>query len=354
MTATTAPLDDLATRPAGTGRWIATPAFDLAFFILSPLLGFALLAAAPTGPNLITVVVGTLFGVPHYLSTFTFFFWEENQPYHRARWLVFFGGPFLIVATFVLLVLLHVPLIVQVVIYTWNTWHVARQSCGILSIYRHRVGATDLQLRRLTNLAVISTNGTVAFWNIAWNPAVNGFLIRIHPAAPAALRAILAVVAAYAMVRLGVGLLERRRRSNNLYWPELAFLGTSLVLFLPYLWVRDPSLATLAMLMGHFVQYLGVVWLVHRRRFGAERTGAPRPLTLLSTSLPLLVLALLTAGGLFLAIDILSTRAPTIRALYQAMFITVSLVHFYLDGLFWAFSNPQVRKTLGPWLFGRR
>ena len=120
--------------------WIQSPQYDLAFFILSPLLG--LLAVLPNEPNVLAMVIGTMLGIPHYISTFTFYGWDENRPYHRARWLAFFLGPAVIILMFIGLVLFRIPYIIQVTIYCWNIFHVARQSCGLLSLYRHRAACS--------------------------------------------------------------------------------------------------------------------------------------------------------------------------------------------------------------------
>src|SRR5512134_1160820 len=86
------------------GPWIESARFDVPLFLLSPLLGLALLLVAPSGAHLVALVAGTLVGVPHYLSTFTFYFWRENRAYHRGRWLAFYAGPVLIAGLFALAV----------------------------------------------------------------------------------------------------------------------------------------------------------------------------------------------------------------------------------------------------------
>jgi membrane protein required for beta-lactamase induction len=58
----------------------------------------------------------------------------------------------------------------------------------------------------------------------------------------------------------------------------------------------------------------------------------------------ILLLAFLSAGGLFM---LLQLHVATVA-------ITLVLLHFYLDGVFWAFRKPEVRKSLGPYLMGWR
>ncbi len=346
------PLDRLAERPGGSLDWIQSPRFDLTFFILSPLLGLAVLLAAPGGPSLLALTIGVTFGIPHYLATFTFFCWDENRAYHKLRWLAFFGGPVLIVLTVGALARFRVPYILQVVIFAWNTWHVSLQNCGISSIYRHRAGARDPQLKEIANSAIISTSAALAFWNIPWYPTLNNFLTLLSPALPQAIHLGFAALAAVCLVRLGRSLWARFRTDSPPSGPELCFLATSLVLFHPYLWIRDANRATLGMLLGHFVQYLGIVWLVHHRKFTAPAGSlAQRALASLSANLGLLVTVCLVIAGVALALQLATASNPFLANLHEVSILTLSLIHFYLDGLFWAFRDPQVRRSLGPYLF---
>jgi hypothetical protein len=57
-----------------------------------------------------------------------------------------------------------------------------------------------------------------------------------------------------------------------------------------------------------------------------------------------LVPALLAGGAVFMVLQI------------NLMAVTLALVllHFYLDGLFWAFKQPEVRRAMAPYLMGGR
>ena len=80
------------------GGWIESPAFDLAFLILSPLAGLAVLLASLVHSNaLLGLVAATMIGGPHYLATYSFYFWDDTAAYHRRRWIAYFVVPVLIV-----------------------------------------------------------------------------------------------------------------------------------------------------------------------------------------------------------------------------------------------------------------
>src|SRR5206468_3377909 len=74
----------------------------------------------------------------------------------------------------------------------------------------------------------------------------------------------------------------------------------------------DSAMATFAMLLPHYIQYMGIVWLLHRRKFGNE---APAPastpqsiLVRLSTDLRLLLPVLAAIGAAFYVGSVMSRR----------------------------------------------
>jgi hypothetical protein len=106
------------------------------------------------------------------------------------------------------------------------------------------------------------------------------------------------------------------------------------------------------MLLGHFVQYLAILWLVHWRKFARAAEPSESWLARLSSNRPVLIATLIAVGTVSLAIR--SMPAVPIRSLYAGGLLTLTLLHFYLDGLFWAFRRPEVRRSLGPYLAAAR
>lgn len=328
------------------GNWIQSPAYDLCFFVLAPLLTLPLVFGILNGAPRLTLV-GFVLAFAHYLSTFSFFFWDENHAYHRARWLAFFGGPVVIGLAFFLLVSLRTPLL-QFALLAWNTYHVSRQSCGLLSVYRHRAGVTDPKQKELANAAIVLTNGWFVLWNIETHNEVFPLLTGLGSALPAMLFGGFAVLALLAVVRLVKGLRVRAAAGQAAALPELALLGMSLAFFHPYLWLPSSEGATFVMLLPHYVQYLALVWLLHRRKF-PEPAGSRGQVALqrLSARLPLLLGALALGGLAFLAGKVVLSRIGHVE-LFEAAYLLLAFVHFYLDGLFWAFKDPHVRRSVGP------
>jgi len=122
--------------------------------------------------------------------------------------------------------------------------------------------------------------------------------------------------------------------------------------FYPYLFLRNSEVATIAMLLPHYVQYLALVWLLHRRKFDGAVAGAPVMLRRLSSNLWLLMPALFVVGfSFYLLRDVSIDRGY--GSMFAALYLLVALEHFYLDGLIWSFRRPHVRQTILPFLLRR-
>ncbi len=337
--------------PKPTRGWIQSPGYDLGLLLLAPLVGIPFLLAAPTGNSRLGLVLCGLLGFPHYLSTFTFYFWDENRAYHRERWGAYFAGPAIILGIFAALVFAdQPPFLLPTALLLWNTVHVARQSCGVLSIYRHRAGVTDAGARTAANPAIILVSLWMSLANVESHRQVFPWLVAVHPQFPPGLRVALGAAAIVALLRLGVALWRRGQRGAPLGAPEALALACGLLLFHPYLWIADSTTATLGMLLGHFVQYLALVWLLHRRRFReAAGSRAQRLLFRLGSDTRVLLAAVVSAAFGLIASYLLCVRLG-FDNYFQAAFQVLVFNHFYLDGLFWAFREPRVRARLGPYL----
>jgi hypothetical protein len=330
-------------------RWIQSPAFDLAFIVLSPLVVLPIILIELGGIPWIAIL-GFALAFAHYFSTFTFYFWDDNREHHRARWLAFFAGPLILTAVYLGLVRLAYFWLISVLVITWNTYHVARQSCGLLSIYRHRAGVSDPRQKVVANAAILSANVWFALWNIESHQDVYPLLTAVYPGFPLALWVVAGLVAVVFACRLAVALWRRAHAGAAPHLPELAFIGTSIGLFHPYLWLPDSGGATYAMLLAHYVQYLGLVWLLHRRRFPKPVGSRPQVLLQrLSSNTPLLVNVLLGATLSVWGVKWVANYSGH-GQMFEVFYLLVAFLHFYLDALFWAFRDPHVRRSLAPYL----
>ena len=328
--------------------WIQSPRYDLSLLALSPLLGLVVCGFAGwIDPYVLSGASLFVLGMPHYLSTYTFAMGDANRAYYRTRRIAFFLGPVLVVVFLTAALRLHFYLLVAVVVDAWNVFHVSRQSSGILSVYRHIGGGDNRSEKWPAALALLAAGAGLYSVHIAKQPSFTyyfGFL-------PFAVTPWLGPVLLGASVAaLAVLLVRMARRKTRVAASEWVFLGSSLVLFGPYVLLDSRSTATSAMLAGHYVQYLGLIWLLNHRKYTAEEgTMAQRFLASVSRR-PYRILIFL---GVLVASTSLVDRAvhfANAQAFHTWLLNVVVLLHFYFDGLFWAFKRPYVQQSVGPYL----
>jgi hypothetical protein len=332
--------------PSPRRGWIQSPAYDLALLSLVPLLGLAvwglsgLVSAAVLSPAIFFIL-----GMPHYLSTYTFFMDEENRAYCRGRRVAFFLGPVIVVAGLTLSLRWHFYLLVALVVDAWNLVHVSRQSAGILSVYRHLGGGDNRREKVPANLCLLSLAAALYFVHIDKQDSFTFFLRRLPFDIIPHLAPFFFLVGGAA---LAVLVNRMRSRRNSIPLSELAFLAGSLALFVPFILIDKRSTASSAMLSGHYVQYLGLVWLLNYRKYGKVSGAAPL-LSRTSRSVPA-VLAVLVTLVVVTSLADRAVHAANAMALHTWALNVVVLLHFYFDGLVWSFKQPHIRSAVAPYL----
>jgi hypothetical protein len=329
--------------------WIHSPGFDFLLLIAAPLVTIPIFAGIYLRIPFLAIGCAFALAFSHYMSTMAFYFWKDNREYHRSRWLAFFAGPLVLAVIYGLLIGFEVPYVVQVVLLAWNTWHVSRQNCGILSIYRSRAGVSNVVQKTAANNAILSVSCFLAVWNIESHREVMGFFGWFSTELSWIVKVVLGAIAAFYVVQLIIALV---RRKEPLGLAEGLFLIAGLGFFYPYLFIRDSNIATLAMLLPHYVQYLALVWLLHRRKFGSASEGAPVVLRQISSRLVVLIPALLIVGFPVYYIWGYMVSAGQ-EWWFGAVYVLIAFEHYYLDGLIWSFRRPHVRETMLPFLLRR-
>jgi hypothetical protein len=329
--------------------WIHSPAFDFLLLIAAPLVTIPIFAGIYLRIPFLAIGCAFALAFSHYMSTMAFYFWKDNREYYRSRWLAFFAGPLILAVIYGLLIGFQAPYIVQIVLLAWNTWHVSRQNCGILSIYRSRAGVANVVQKTAANNAIVSVSCFLAVWNIESHREVMGFFGWFSTELPWIIKVVLGAIAAFYMAQLIIALV---RRKEPLGLAEGLFLIAGLGFFYPYLFIRDSNIATLAMLLPHYVQYLALVWLLHRRKFGSANEGAPVILRQISSRLVVLIPALMIVG--FPVYYIWGYMVSVGQEWwFGAVYVLIAFEHYYLDGLIWSFRRKHVRETMLPFLLRR-
>jgi len=331
--------------------WIVSPGFDLFLLVFVPLLTVPILAAYYFGNPLIAVGGVITLSFAHYLSSFTFYLWDENKAYHRERWLAFFVGPIVLAVLYAMMVRWANANIIPFLLFFWNAVHVAKQNCGILSVYRVRAGVTDMSHRNASNRAIIAMSLFLAMWNMDTHREVSAIFGAIRSDFGRFLWFGSGVIAAVTIGMLVWDLRKRMAKGEAPKAPEVLFLLASLAFFYPFIFIRSSEMATVAMLLPHYIQYMAIVWLVHRRKFGEGQGGVGTVMRKISRSTVLLIPTLAVAGFSFYLFFHGMTHAG-LQAQAVTIFILVAFEHFYLDTLNWSFRRAHIRRTIGPALTG--
>jgi hypothetical protein len=335
-----------------SGRWIQSARFDTWFFLLSPIFGFSIIIAnvvlSPRGAILFGLAAFYFVGMPHYLSTYTFYLGDDNLAQYWMRRMAFFGGPLVILAAVIFLRRMSLGPVLASTVFVWNVYHVSMQSSGILNIYR-KLNDGPMSEKRLASFTILAVNYTMAFWFIERYQPLTLLLGKVHSTLPAILGKLCLLIAIVPVFLLTQRIL---RRSKRISAQELSFLLVSIALFHPFLWVRDTRIATFAMLMGHFIQYLAIVWLLNRRKYAyADGSRRQQFLGRLSRQGAALIAAFLVSGASFWAVQWLS-RTVGFQAIFDTVLLAIPPIHFYQDGLVWAFRRAYVRESIGSYLLG--
>lgn len=327
--------------------WIESSAFDVFLLVLTPLTLLPLVIGFNYFPAVVVKVYFVL-ALAHYASSFVFYFWDENQAYQRGRWLAFFAGPALIVSAYLLLLSAGFLSVIFVVVVFWNTWHVARQNCGILSLYRSRAQVPDVDRRQKSaaDNAIISVSIFLMLWNIDTNDDVVGLFAWVSPHLLVIVKTGVAAAALLFTAKLVVALIGRKAQLGV---PEGLFIASSLAFFYPYLFAATSGQATTLMLLPHFVQYMALVWLLHRRKFGRAAAGVPVVVRRMSANIYLLVFVLFAVGAGFYVLNTIAYRVGH-KEWANHFVLIIALTHFYIDGLNWSFRRAHVRQTMLPFL----
>jgi hypothetical protein len=328
--------------------WIESPKYDLWLLALPPLLGI-LICSFAWGVQPAYVAGASLFilGMPHYLSTYAFYFDDANTRYAKKRMVAFYLGPVLVVFCLTAAVALKFYMLVALAVDAWNVFHVSRQSSGILSVYRHLNGGDNRAEKLPANLALLCIGGGLYSFTIANQPSFVTFLKRLPFDVMPYMGPVLLTAGLIGMATL---IIRMRRRSTTFLTPETIFLATSALLFVPYVLMKSRTTASSAMLSGHYLQYLGILWLLNHRKYTREE-GSPmqRALAAVSRSAPR-ILALLVSIVALTSIADRFLHHYNAMGLHNWLLNLIVLMHFYLDGVFWAFKHKHTRDSIGPYL----
>lgn len=340
-----------------SSQWVVSKKFDLTFFLLPFLMGgvyFLLIYFFPAYALIITAVVWVVFAQAHFGSTWFIYFDKKNREYYRQHPFTYYVMPLAVAAAVLSIGYVNLTLLV-VLISIASLYHVTKQSYGVLQLYRMKNGESSPTERQTEKLALFGWSLWFGGYGAFHLPDFRQFIVPVEALVRVGLWALF-IVCALLTVLMIKQFLARPKNSAQ----KNIFLLASLALYSPYLYaavilvdIYQMEIATLTSLIAHYMQYLGIVWLVNRNKY-QETTpyGGQSPiLKTISRRVPL-ILAVILGYGLLMAAFRWGVPQENL-VLYKILpniVLALVAVHFYLDAFIWKFSNPYYRETVLPFI----
>lgn len=343
---------------ASSGKWVVSPRFDLGFFILPFVLGlayFGLVTQFPAFAFPLTVIVWILFAQTHFGSTWFMYADKKNRAYYKEHPFIYYVFPALIFLLALFIGKLSLSLLLAIVSVA-SLYHVSRQSIGILQIYRAKNKEFDPLERRVELLTIFGWALFSAGFGSAQLPGFEQLMTLFG----AVIEPVLAILLGLTLGGTLFILLKAVERETNSF-PKTAFLAGSFLTYTPYLYATPLMLktqvfeiATLTGLIAHYMQYMGLVWLINRNKYRAGTEYAEANPFLRKVSARISTIFTLIAGyGTLMAL--LYWGAPvyigaSATTIGPSIVCGLMLIHFYIDSYIWRFKNPFIKETVGPFI----
>ncbi len=350
--------------------WIVSPAWDLFYLVLTPLLIVpAVLVAARQWlrPEDIYLAVISFASLGHHLPGFMRAY-GDRELFDRFRWRFLLAPPLIFALALVftpptsLARTLDLPWThlhgLELILLAWGTWHGLMQTYGFMRIYDIRRGENDRYVARLDHaLCLIIFVAGVVFSDTRMFGVASAMwqcgLPIFGPETLAAVRWMVGLLSAIVVGLYAIHLVGRARQGQPINWVKL-LLAASTGWFYWYCGRLSTNLLIgIAMFeIFHAVQYNAIVWIYNRRLLekAGERFG---PLGFLFRDRTTMLGVYLAAIAAYSSIRFVTAHAgdrmfsgdvDDARQWLIAAFVTSSFLHFYYDGFIWKVSE---RKTQG-------
>ncbi len=325
--------------------WIANLRYDFVFFIGASFVGLVyglFVNGHVTFATYGNFFIYLVFGLSHFGSTWSFYLDHSNRSYFQSRPWLFFYVPCLLVLVPVVLILSGQALLMMAITYWFSGFHVMKQSTGMTNLYRGRLGLKSPGDRRIDDLVILS-----ASWFCLIGRTHNHhdfgyeFIFQSKPAF--LLIGILLLFFTFCFIRWLWATRRRLQTYGTAAIPYILFTIASILLFTPFLFTRRFEDAFMANLFGHYCQYLGLVWLINRRKCVPANRASFQSLFLekISQNTPLRIFVLIAYG---VAVSVCAKIFPLFPA------IGLTWAHFFVDRYLFRFRDSRIREAILPYL----
>ncbi len=329
--------------------WMASPAFDLGFFIASALVVFPAWYASEKlhiKAYWILAAVGIVANGPHLISTWTRVYLDGNERWKRpvAYWVIpAFLSAFVISAV---MIQSRKSAVLLTVVFYWAFWHFVSQNWGILRIWQRRAQEAGSPIATLERVILwlgalapmasrLHTGPWVLFGAQVFHPTVDAWVARV----------LFAALAASVLLYLALRIAQRRFDVRAL------FLAASFVAFyVPFVMMRrsgSSAFATAA--CWHGLQYVGIVWLYNKSRWTGGVDAKARLVSWISQPgrASIYYVSLLAGAGIvYVLLNVAALLVLDVRTVGVMTWTSLTLGHYWLDGVIWKLRKPELAKHL--------
>lgn len=348
--------------------YVSSPSFDTVFF-LAPFwvsgLYIALLYAFPSYEAAIFLISYMVLTETHFASTWTVYLDPKNREYYgKFPWIYYYIPLAIIVACIGLSLAVSLKFTIFFTSLA-SAIHVTRQSTGIVALYRGKAKQFDPLDKRNENFALYFASasflgfGFERFYLSDTYVGISEFL----PSAIFSLISLAVPVAIWGSAALAVWFIgcvvkreaRRIRAGEVVAVNKLLALAYSLLLYSPYVFATRLEHAAAIGVGIHYVQYLGIVWLLNRNKYPETADQKPiglRLLALLSQHWQYRLPYLLTYGGIMLLLrqQGFNFARLEIESWVYSIPLALQATHYHIDAFLWRFSNPFVRESVLPYI----
>ena len=341
--------------------------YDSIFFIFPfwfSVLYFFLIKLFGEYDNLIFLISYILLAETHFASTWTSYLNSSNILYFKKRKIIFYYIP-LIIILFVLIISFFISLELALFIGSiFSAVHVTRQSTGIIALYRRNKSKYYSKQRIYNNISIYL--GSATFLMIGFkrfylelerverlfifnllNENTILFLIKLINVS-----SVVSFIGIWIFYILSIlSEFNPYEKKSKISLPKLIVLSYSIFLYSPYLFV-DKIVHAVGMGVGiHYIQYLGLVWLLNKRKYISKNHSkglGDYILVFISQNYKIRFLYLMTYALLSFVAFQGGIRFDKLKpdTIFYSIPLSLQFVHYYIDAFLWKFSNPFIRESV--------
>lgn len=303
--------------------------FFIRFPIIFQILYLFILFSFPEQEKILSLIVLLLFAEPHFGATWTMFMDKKMLFHAKSKKYSFIFGSLAIILSSILIFLINKTMF-YILFFSYNIYHVTKQSIGICRFYTKNNHEAALQnnLLWIFNILIIIF-GAFLYLSLGLiskdtaNFIGNFFIIS-------------------SIVSVIFQTLKYKSINNSLT------TLTGLLIFIPSFYVSKPIHALLAGVTMHYSQYIAFTLKLYlskkKIQFRGEEKNDPK------SPIKGYLLWIFSYG--FIATSL--TFIGGIKEVYSnLLFIPIlgQIIHFYLDGLIWKFKDQKLKEINLKYLF---